>query len=112
VGQSDLHRPLLIQVQIAVEPLAAVQVRIRDRFGAGDGHAEGVVLVGVAHRARSAGGEADVEVAIVAVEAWRPRPANKLILAYPLQAVGVVFITEPLTRPSNAAQPEVVAQCD
>jgi len=82
-------RSQVVQVEIAVEALAAVQIRIRDRSRACDGHTESVELVSIANRARGAGGEADVAVAVVAVKARRPRAADQLVLADALQAVGV-----------------------
>ena len=54
-----------------------------------DRHIEGVILVGIAHRARGTGQETDVAVPVVAIEGWRPRAARELIFADPLQAVSV-----------------------
>jgi hypothetical protein len=84
-------RPQMVQVEIAVESLAAVQVGIRDRARAGDRHAEGVELVGVAHRARGVRREAHIAVAVVAVEGWCPRAAGELVLADALHSVAVGF---------------------
>jgi hypothetical protein len=51
------------------EPLAAIQVAVRHCSSAGNGHAEGVELVGVAHCVCRTGQEADIAVAVIAVEA-------------------------------------------
>jgi hypothetical protein len=64
---------------------------IRDRSRAGDLLAEGIELVGVANRARRAGCEPNISVAVVAVESWRPGAAGELVLADPLPTVGVGF---------------------
>jgi len=46
-----VSRPQVVQVEFAVESLSAVEVGIRNRSRACDGHAESVELLGVAHRA-------------------------------------------------------------
>ena len=79
----------LVHAGAAIELLPAVQVVVRCSAGAGDLVAEGVELVSVADRAGGIGQEADVPVAVIAVEARRPGAADFLVLADALQAVGV-----------------------
>src|SRR5580692_1301318 len=67
----------------------ALEITVRRRTGVRDGVAQRVVFEGVSH---SAGGVRELPYrpkAVVAVEAGRPDVIDDLILADPLQAVGV-----------------------
>jgi hypothetical protein len=79
----------MVQADVLVEPLAAIQISVRRRSRARDRHAKRVELVGVAQRAGGAGQEADVAMPVVAVEARRPRAADQLIFSDALQTSGV-----------------------
>jgi hypothetical protein len=78
-------RPQVVEPETAVEPLATIEVSIRDRPGTRDRHAECVELVGVAYRAGGVGREANVSVAVIAVESRCPLAAGELVLADALQ---------------------------
>src|SRR5437667_7039775 len=73
----------------AVRPLAAIEEVVWRRAGAGNQAAEGVKLISVGDGARHVGQKTDVAVAVIAVEARRPRAADLLVLGDPLQAIGI-----------------------
>jgi hypothetical protein len=71
----------VVETNVLIEALAALEIEIRGRSRAGDPGSEGIELVRVGDRACSVRQESDVTVAVVAVEARNPLAADQFILA-------------------------------
>src|SRR5260370_38665545 len=84
-----ITQPQMVKGETAVRPLATVAEIVCRRAAVGDGHSEGVVLVGVGDCTSRVRQEANITVPVVAVETGRPGAADKLAFADALQAVGI-----------------------
>src|SRR5439155_14873052 len=87
-GLVVVPRPQIVETD-AVRPLAAIEVVVGGGTTSGDEAADGVILIRVSDRSCAVSQETHVGMAVVAVEAWSPGRAVELVLADPLQAVGV-----------------------
>ena len=80
----------IIKAQIRVVLFAAVEIVVRRCSRRVDLVAKGVVLITVGNRARGVSQLAKAAAAVNAVEARRPRAADKLVLADPVKAIRVL----------------------
>jgi len=82
-------RAQVVEAQVGVVALAAIEIDVRRCAGLGEQVAEGVVLVGIGDHACEVGQHAHRALAIVDVEARRPSIFQSLALADALVSVGV-----------------------
>src|ERR1035438_2747258 len=85
----QVPRPQVVERQIGVVLLAAIQVSIGSGARGPERIAPGVVRVRVSHGARGVGQLAYAAGAVVSIEARRPSATDELVLVYPLAAISV-----------------------
>ena len=82
----EVPRTQIVEIQIAVILLAAIQVRIRRRTRGVDCVAPCIEIIGISDCARSIGQRTDASHAVVAVETGCPGTTDELALADALEA--------------------------